>query len=94
MNRARRQLAALVLNLVSNKIGQYTVVTHDNRTCGDVITYVSQLLTDNDNSNDVLALLLALRVNLRLRIRSGLIPSANILYKGGQAISFIDYGLA
>ncbi len=33
------------------------------------------------------------RVNLRLRIRSGLIPSANILYKGGQAISFIDYGL-
>ena len=90
---ARRQLAALVLNLVSNKIGQYTVVTRDNRTCGDVITYVSQLLTDNDNSNDVLALLLALRVNLRLKIRSGLIPSANILYKGGQAISFIDYGL-
>ena len=89
----RRQLAALVLNLVSGKIGQYSVVTRDNRTCGDLLTYVSQLLTDGDNSNDGLALSLVLRVNLRLRIRSGLIPSANILYKGGKAISFIDYGL-
>ncbi|MCB0276744.1 MAG: T9SS type A sorting domain-containing protein, partial [Calditrichaeota bacterium] len=81
---ARRQVAALVLNLVSLKIGQYTEVTADGRTAGDVLTYVSQLLTDGDHRNDELAKDLAERVNLQRRIRAGLVPDGNILYRGGN----------
>ncbi|GAB4365153.1 MAG: hypothetical protein Kow0042_04220 [Calditrichia bacterium] len=82
--RARRQLAALVLNFVSLKIGQYTVVTNDGRTAGDVLTYCSILLTDGDPQNDQLAKNLAEKVNLRKMIPAGLIPESNILYKGGS----------
>jgi hypothetical protein len=79
---ARRQLAALVLNLASQKVGQYTVVTEDGRTAGDVLTYVSMLVTDGDRSNDRLARGLARKVNIRRMIGAGVIPAGNILYKG------------
>ena len=90
--RARRQLAAMLFNLVSGKIGQYTVVTNDGRTFGDVLTYVSVLLTDGNSSNDNLALDLASKVNRRKKINSGLIPASTILYKDGQGLPSIDYG--
>ncbi len=90
--RARRQLAAMLFNLVSGKIGQYTVVTNDGRTFGDVLTYVSVLLTDGNSSNDDLALDLASKVNRRKKINSGLIPASTILYKDGQGLPSIDYG--
>ncbi len=80
--RARQQLAALVLNFASLKIGQYTVVTKDNRTAGDVLTYVSILLTDNTTSNDELAKNLAEKVNLQQKIAKNIVPPGNILYKG------------
>ncbi len=80
--KALRQLAALVLNFASMKIGQYTVVTEDNKTAGDVLTYVSLLLTDEDNTNDRLAKVLAFKVNLHLPIGASIIPDGDILYKG------------
>ncbi len=88
-DKATRELAALLMNMVSGKIGQYTVVSRDDRTAGEVLTYVSMLLTDDDGSNDKAAYKLALRVNQRSRIKSGQIPASNILYKG---MGYIDYG--
>jgi hypothetical protein len=84
-NKAKRQLAALVLNFVSLKIGQYNVVTEDGKTAGDVLSYVSELLLDNDPQNDKLAKQIARKVNLRRMIDAGIIPESTILYKG-----FID----
>jgi parallel beta-helix repeat protein len=79
---ARRQLAALVLNLAAQKVGQYTVVTRDGRTAGEVLTFVSMLVTDGNPSNDRLARRLASKVNTRRRIGAGVVPPSNILYKG------------
>lgn len=88
---ARRQLAALVMNLVSGRIGQYTVVSADGRTAGEVLTYVSQLLTDNNYGNDIIAERLARKVNRRRFIAAGQVPSSSILYKGGDGQA-IDWG--
>ncbi len=82
--RARRQLAALLMNMVSGKVAQYTVVTDDGRTAGEVLTYASQLLTDNDSGNDRTAKKLARKVNRRRIIAAGKVPASNILYKGAQ----------
>lgn len=88
--RARRQLAGLLMNLVSGRIGQYSVVSADGRTAGEVLTYVSQLLTDGSHANDLTAELLAGQVNLRRTIAAGKVPPSNILYKGGDGP--IDWG--
>ena len=86
--KAKSQLAALVLNVVSLKIGQYEVVTFDGKTAGDVITYVSELIQDGDINNDELAKDLAERVNNQTTIDAGLVnPMQNILYKFEQTNS-------
>ena len=81
--RARQQLAAMVLNFASLKIGQYTAVTADGRTAGDVLTYVSQLMYDGDDTNDELAKDLAEDINLQREIGAGIVPVGSLLYKGG-----------
>ncbi|MHA2030528.1 MAG: YCF48-related protein [Candidatus Kariarchaeaceae archaeon] len=80
-DRAKQHLAALIMNMVSNKIGQYTVVTDDGRTVGDVIQYVSELIIDGDDNNDELAKDLAESVNNQQMIASGVVPEGNILFK-------------
>jgi hypothetical protein len=86
-------LAALVMNMVSGLVGQYTVVTADDRTAGDVLAYVSYLVMDDNPDNDKLAKKLARRINLRRIIAAGIIPEGNILYKGkGQPNLDIDFG--
>lgn len=85
--RARRQLATLLMNMVSGRIGQYSIVTADGYTAGDVLTYVSELLTDPySGSTDYLtAELLAAQVNLRRTIAANKVhPSTSILYKNGN----------
>jgi hypothetical protein len=84
LDKAKKQLAALVMNFVSLKIGQYTVVTRDDRTAGDVLTYVSILVSDGVSSNDGLARELAMKVNNRDRINAGIVPEGSILYKGNR----------
>ena len=83
-DRAKKQLAGFLLNLVSMKIGQYTIVTRDNRTAGDVLTHVSALITDNTTANDLLARNLAMKVNNRDMIATGVVPASNVLYKGRE----------
>jgi hypothetical protein len=89
--KAVSQLAALLLNMISLKIGQYEEVTADGRSAGDVLTYVSNLLDDTDTLNDETAKDLAEQVNLQQTIDSGIVPEGGILYKGGKGSS-IEWG--
>jgi nitrous oxidase accessory protein NosD len=86
VDKAMQEIAALVLNLASLKIGQYTVVTDDGRTAGEVLTYVSQLFSDPDAARRDYdkARELAKKVNEQKRIRAGEVPPSSILYKQGE----------
>lgn len=50
---------------------------------GDVLTYVSILLTDSETGNDELARDLAEDVNSQQMIGAGIVPDGNFLAKGG-----------
>ena len=80
-DRAKQQLSALILNMVSNRIGQYTVVTDDGRDVGDVVQYVSEKIIDGDDTNDELAKDLAESVNNQQMIASGIVDEGDILFK-------------
>jgi hypothetical protein len=86
--KARTQLAALVLNFASLKLAQYAVATTDSRTVGDVLTFVSTMLTDNNSLNDALAKDLAEKVNNHELIGPGIIPAGNTLFKGSNPIDW------
>ncbi len=89
--KAKSHLASLLLNIMSQKLAQYEVVTEDGITAGDVLTYSSQLLSDNDPSNDELAKDIAEQVNKQQLIAAGIVPSGNVLYKR-NGFNSIDYG--
>ena len=90
-NKALRNLAALVLNFSSLKVGQYTVVTRDGRTAGDALTYVSTIIGSPSATDAQLDLAedIAEEVNEREMLQAGLVPAGNILYKGGHGASII-----
>lgn len=94
LNKAKEQLAALVLNLVSLKIGQSIVVTTDGRTAGQVLTYVSQIITGNDLSHYSLAKDLAEKVNTQQLIEANIVPSSSLLYKQGSSEGIRPLGFA
>jgi hypothetical protein len=79
---ANAQFLALLLNVVSNKIGQYHEVTADGMTVSQAITFVADLLEDADASNDELAKDVAEQVNENHQIAAGTIPSStpHVLY--------------
>jgi len=89
-DRAKQHLSALILNMVSNKIGQYTVVTADGRGVGDVVQYVSELIIDGDDTNDELAKDLAESVNNQQMIDAGIVPEGSILFKTGEGSKNIE----
>ncbi len=84
-DKARVQLAAMLMNFFSLKIGPATVVTVDGRSASDVLTFVSTLLSDNTASNDALAKQLAECVNDQVLIAAGLVPWGTVVYKEGPA---------
>ncbi|MHA2172427.1 MAG: Kelch repeat-containing protein, partial [Candidatus Kariarchaeaceae archaeon] len=88
--RAKQHLAALILNMVSEKIGQNSVVTDDGRDVGDVIQHVSLLIIDPYDSNDELAKDLAESVNNQQMIAAGLVDEGSIIFKTGDGSKDID----
>jgi hypothetical protein len=69
----------LLLNVASNKLGQYFPVSKDGRTVSQAIVYIKSIL----GSNDELAKNIAETLNLGQKVNSGMIPAStpNILYK-------------
>jgi len=84
LERAKAQVAALILNFTSMKISQNEIVTYDNRTAGDVLTYCSVLINDPNATNHELRLAkrLARKVNWHQMIGAGKVPDGGVLYKG------------
>ena len=80
-DRAKQHLAALIMNMVSNKVGQYTIVTADGRDVGDVVQYVSDLILDGITTNDELAKDLAESVNNQQMIAAGIVPEGSMMFK-------------
>jgi hypothetical protein len=72
--KACSQFLALLLNVVSGKIGQYHEVTADGMTVSQAITFVADLLEDADPANDELAKDIAEQVNENHQIAAGTIP--------------------
>ena len=80
--RAESQIAALVLNVMSLRIGQYETISADGHDVADAITYASQLVVDPEGTRPdlsawgayVYATLIAARVNLRITLPSGTLP--------------------
>ncbi len=53
--KGRKQFAALLLNVVSNRLATWQFISEDNATVSQAITYVGNMLIDGDDSNDELA---------------------------------------
>ena len=83
-DRAKQQLIALMLNVVSLKLHQATPISEDSATVSQAITYCSELITDSDPSNDEVAKDIADCINNGILVQSGVIPlsTPNIAYKG------------
>lgn len=85
LDKAMQELAALVLNLASLNVGQYTVVSDDGRSAGEVLTHVSQLFTAPAPSRQDYKTVqkLCKKVNDGHRIAAGEVPPSSLLYKRG-----------
>jgi hypothetical protein len=88
-DKALAEVAALVLNFASLKLDQYAAITADDRTAGDVLTFVSNLIA-SPNSGDIefeLAKGIAAMANHGdgHTIEAGVVPPGNILYKGSAS---------
>jgi len=87
-DRAKQQLIALMLNIVSSKLHQTTAVSQDGATASQAVTYCNELITDPDPSNDEIAKDIADNINNGLLISAGIIPTTTPIivykYKGGS----------
>jgi len=72
--KARKQFAGLLLNVVSNRLSSWQFISSDYATVSQAITYISDLLTDNDASNDELAKDIAEAINRNIPVAPGTIP--------------------
>lgn len=79
---ACQQLTALLLNVVSGKLGQYMQASEDGATVSQAIVYINQIL-DIDGQ---LACDVAERLNKGLLVNSGIIPltTPNVIFGNGE----------
>ncbi|MEZ4653762.1 MAG: SdrD B-like domain-containing protein [Candidatus Eisenbacteria bacterium] len=84
IDRARQQYLALLLNTASQRLATYSVVSEDDRTCSQAITYVAMLIKDGDSANDEIAKDVADTINNSMMVAAGLIPDVDdIPYREG-----------
>ncbi len=82
--RARQQLMALLLNVVSLSIGQNAAISSDGSTVSQAITYCWDLIANGDPSDDVIADGIADEINNGHMVASGLIPPLTPSYTYGD----------
>jgi hypothetical protein len=85
--KAKAQLLALLLNVVSGKVATYHTASEDGATVSQVIAYTADLLEDSDPTTDELAKDLAEYVNVNELIPEGLVPhgTPDIAYRRAGA---------
>ena len=52
LKKAKGELAALALNVVSGKLAQWEIVSTDSASTSQALTYCSSLISDQDDGND------------------------------------------
>jgi hypothetical protein len=72
--KAKRQFAALLLNVVSNRLSTWQFVSEDKATLSQAISYIAELIEDTDPSNDELAKDIAEKIIEEETIPAGVIP--------------------
>jgi len=72
---AKRELLALLLNVVSGKISQNTVIQSNGATVSQAITYCNDLILLGDRSSGVKAALIAGIINMGLNVPCNLVPA-------------------
>ncbi|MCK4428149.1 MAG: T9SS type A sorting domain-containing protein, partial [candidate division Zixibacteria bacterium] len=84
--KARQQLMALLLNVVSLKLDQTASISEDSANVSQAITYSNQVITDSDPTNDEIAKDIADQINNGVLVASGIIPltTPDIIYKGTE----------
>lgn len=75
-DRAKQQLLALLLNVVSGKIAQTHVISPNGATVSQAITYCNDLIQDGIASNDETAKTIADMINNGQSVPSGMVPVA------------------
>jgi len=71
--KAKAQYLALLLNVVSEKVGQQVVISEDERTVSRAITYIAELLSTDSDLNYIKAKSIARKINLRKLISAGVV---------------------
>ncbi|MFH1373308.1 MAG: T9SS type A sorting domain-containing protein, partial [bacterium] len=81
LDRAKEHMFALLLNIVSGRIGNETVISADDRVTAEAVSYVASLISDDDETNDEFAKNICELINTGALIGSGVIPSSSVRYK-------------
>ena len=74
LDRAKQQMVALLLNVVSGKIAQTQVISSNGATVSQAITYCNDLIQDGNPANDETAKTIADMINNGQMVPSGMIP--------------------
>ncbi|MBI5836692.1 MAG: T9SS type A sorting domain-containing protein [Candidatus Eisenbacteria bacterium] len=97
LDRAKQQMLALLLNVVSGKISQTQVISPNGATVSQAITYANDLITDANVANDETAKTIADIINNGRPVPSGMVPASTrvITYRNpvGPAVA-VQFGLA
>ncbi len=81
---AKQQLFAMLLNFAATNIGNYSIVTEDNRKACEVVTYAAAAIKDGDPANDETAADVCAVINRGGLAPAGIVPESNTVYKFGD----------
>jgi hypothetical protein len=93
-DRAKQQMVALLLNVVSLKLSQGEIISEDGANVTQAITYCNELITDGMSSNDEDAKTIADLINNGSIVPTGMIPlnTPIIWYERGNRGSIVYLG--
>lgn len=72
---ARQQFLIFLLNFVSHRVANASIVSDDGRTASQAVAHVARLLSDIDPANDAIARSICFAINHSQSVGAGVIPS-------------------
>lgn len=80
LERAEQELLSLLLNVTSERLATFSLVSEDDRTTSQAITYLAGLICDGDDGNDEWAKNIGETINSGVLVEAGLIPETTDNY--------------
>jgi hypothetical protein len=89
--KAKKEFAGLLLNVVSNRLSTWQFISEDDATVSQAITYVSELMISGDDSQYLLAKDIAESLNNERTVAAGVIPLdiTQIAYHRGRGADMV-----